>query len=352
MPDRQIQNRAEMNWDEDEPDPRPARDSFTPLFGQPEQGGYLPSKDDQSWREQEALRLGYFTPRADVSQKTDWAAAPPAREMIPIEEDPAPPEVSPDEVEVPDEKEEAPESEAVAEGGDFTPRREFAMPEPGRRNRGRILLVSALLAATAAIAIAFPHALKISFWKGEAAKVMPNSQTASIPSMRRVPDKSASAPMPSAVAPATAPRAAEPVPSPRASPDAGGNRTQAATRGVPPAMEPAPLPQSNPKAGEDAAGAAVPAAPAPELAVRPRQRAATPENSPGSGQDGFYAMVPGPDGTMTYRYFSADPEPKSGAGRANSRTNRTDREDRGVYAKAPGPDGRMEYRYFPPPPAR
>ena len=85
-------------------------------------------------------------------------------------------------------------------------------------------------------------------------------------------------------------------------------------------------------------------APVPRQASRPR---ASERDDRGAG--GFYAKVPGPDGTMEDQYFSADPDSVT---RPPARKEPAVPDTGGFYAKVPGPDGTLQDQYFPrrPPP--
>ena len=64
-------------------------------------------------------------------------------------------------------------------------------------------------------------------------------------------------------------------------------------------------------------------------------------------------MVPGPDGTLTSRYFSADSGREGRSANDPAVPKRVeDGGEKGVYAMAPGPDGTLRYQYFPPKPPR
>ncbi|HEY4275150.1 MAG TPA: hypothetical protein VGM68_06675 [Rhizomicrobium sp.] len=332
-----------MNWDDEEPDARPARDSFTPLFGQPEQNGYLPSEEDQSWREREAARLGYFAPRdeawraRDVSEAAETfdtgIAEPDLFEAEPVEaalgeteavETLSAEPVSADtEIDCVDEAEELATEVAVADHGDFRPQRAFSIPEQHDRSGKSLLL--ALVATVGGVALllyAFPQSLTANFWTAQfvAAKIAVDSpakpvRTAPVMDTPALaPSLATEAPVPVAPPEPTAPVPAQP------DPIAGANAP--VTQDAPPTVLPKPDQRSR-----------LPAA------VKPA------DNNAG----GFYAMVPGPDGTMTSRYFPADPGKDAGSTNGPAVPKETGAgEEKGVYALAPGPDGTLKYQYFPP----
>ena len=373
-----VQNRVEMNWDEEELDSRPARDSFMPLFDQPEQSGYLPSAEDQSWREREATRLGYFAPREEATRPQDVSraaevpeedvgrpaspeldfagaesaepqtvepaaaapeidepeiAAPETAELEIAEPEIAEPEIGEtepieaveadfagEEISSADEGEISVPPPVVVDHGDFRPQREFSTLETGGRS-GKVFML-ALVAAVGLVALlpfAFPQTLTADFW---------NTQLAGLKGMPGSPAE-----------PARATRTAN-VPAPSAPVAAPVLRREPV---APLPVEPAPAANASETATQDAPAPA-PSPPNPQ----PRQRAAVPAKPSGGG---FYAMVPGPDGTLTSRYFSSDSEQGSQSRPAVPKRNEGG-EEKGVYAMAPGPDGTLRYQYFPPKPPR
>ena len=207
---------------------------------------YLPSRDDQSWRELEALRI---------------AAA--LNESIA----------------------EMPADEPVDEPMDQDLDRQEDVLEPAGRGQGGILFLMAAVAALAVAAISFPNLLTAGFWNA------PRAARAATP---------AGAPPRAANVPARA--ANDPAPE--------------LQRLVPPANDPG----LNAKPAANAM---------PEAATDQR---------PAARKSG--TMVISPDGTV--KYENAGP-----AKRASARHAAKDRGAGGFYAKVPGPDGTLRYQYFP-----
>lgn len=189
---------------------------------------YLPSRDDQSWRELEALRI-------------------------------------------------AAHDEDNADTADQDLDRQEDILEPTGRGQAGILFLMAAVAALVIVALAFPDAA--DFWSAHRA-----------------------------VSTAGAPARAANIPAP----------APALKRLAPPA--PVSDPGSNTKPSANAM---------PEAPPNPRAAART------SG-----TMVISPDGTV--KYENAGPSK-----RASARPAASDRGAGGFYAKVPGPDGTLRYQYFP-----
>jgi hypothetical protein len=80
--------------------------------------------------------------------------------------------------------------------------------------------------------------------------------------------------------------------------------------------------------------------PPPKSNSKPRATARD-ERSAG----GFYAKVPGPDGTLRDTYFPGAPE--TGSRTPSRKEPAVPADAGGFYSRALGPDGTIQYRYFP-----
>jgi hypothetical protein len=258
-----------MKADEQPEDWHPARDPYEALTEQ--ENGYLPSQDNQSWREQEAMG---FT----VSHEDSFADSP-------------------------------------ADIADEEPIEQEQILEPVSSGRGLKGVMFALLMvpvlAFAIAAFTAPAILTADFWRAhwDAASSMAKPASAPANTLASAPPVSASVPAPvvqRAPPPARAPaavaeRAPPPAPAPPANPDLN----------TAPAASPAPdtnaVPVIDARANTDTTPEAAPtptARPAtPPLSTRPAVRAKADDRDTG----GFYAMVAGPSGTLEYRYFPSNP---------------------------------------------
>jgi hypothetical protein len=208
----------------------------------------------------------------------------------------------------------------MVDHGDFRLQREFSSLETGSRS-GKVFMLAliAVIGLAALLPFAFPQTLTANFW---------NAQLAGLKSVSGPPAE-----------PVRATRTANvPVPSPAAAAPVLRREPVA-----PLPVEPPPAANANEAVIQDA----LPTAP-PSPSPQPRLRAAVPAKPSGGG---FYAMVPGPDGTLTSRYFSSDSGPGSESRPAVPKRSEGG-EEKGVYAMAPGPDGTLRYQYFPPKPSR
>ncbi|MBS0280215.1 MAG: hypothetical protein JSR25_03575 [Proteobacteria bacterium] len=311
-----ARSRLEM-LEEEEAQSQAERDRFQELADQYRQQGHLPPGGDQSWREREAMRRaaydkGYTPPQSDQSWRAREAMLfTPVDE--PVREEGAADAVA-DESHRPQETVLEPRLEPlhVAKGG-----------------QGGIVLIFILVAAIAlGIAVlAYPQMLTADYWRAP----QTNAGTQSPPPRATEP-------------PAVQPFAAPPAqPSPPASAPALDAAPSAEK--APPAPDLKRMPAAPPSAQAPQPSVSVIDAapkPAPRQASRPR---ASEHEDRGAG--GFYAKVPGPDGTMEYQYFSAGPDSASPARREPAVPDAG-----GFYAKVPGPDGRLQDQYFsrqPPP---
>jgi len=329
-----AQSRLEILTDE-EAQSQAERDRFEELADQYRQQSHLPPGGDQSWREREAMRRaaydkGYTPPSGDSSWREREAAAL-ASTHEPVQE-PA---------------QEILREEATAEG---MPEERYASREPvhvAKGGQGGTILIFILVAGIALgiAALAYPQMLTAAYWRHAQTGSVPQGPlraaeppaTPAAPSAEQTPPAPApalnAAPAPSADA---APPPAPPAPDAKAAPTPA---TPAKEASPPPAMKPALAPNANAN---------------PVAAPKPKPRAAARDDRSTNGiadrdAGGFYAKVPGPNGTMEYQYFPADPKMDR---RMPAPKEPAVPDMGGFYAKAPAPDGTMQYRYFPskPPP--
>lgn len=265
-----------------------APDRYAELAAQVwEENSYLPSQDDQSWREQAALRIaaGYEEPEDDM-----------APDIIPVREE-----------------------DGRLPGAD-----------PGGKGRGGILVALFMIAVIVPIVavLTAPDILTIGFWRGHraapttAAKPAGSFQTASAsqPTSRGV-----GAPMPR-----SEPAAPTAMPQLKLSTDTGRSegRQSVAQEASETAHTPTPRPATR-MAERDAPDDGN-ADKFRTLVVgtdgtlkyeyfpsRPSTRAGEAGEGVREEADtggGFYAMVPDPDGTLRYKYFPSKPTEKEKLG--------------------------------------
>ncbi|MES2253951.1 MAG: hypothetical protein V4559_02785 [Pseudomonadota bacterium] len=315
------QGRPETKADAEPVDSHAERERFEALADKIRQESHLPSQDDQSWREREAIRLsaydrGYTPPQGNQS----WRESEALR-FVPVRENDA--------------------TDVTVEIDREPP---LAVPPPvstTRGGQGGILLAFLLVAAIAlgVAALAYPDILTTGFWRTAGSRNNATAETASAPA--RVARPPVSAP----------PAEQSPLPPPAPALDLRGTPDPAAPADAanPPAPEPAPV---------QIIDAGTPPKPAARTAPRD-------DGSNG----GFYAKVPGPDGTLQSKFFPSEVNPgpaKSGpiksdkepavpplaGGRAPVDRGTVDKNTGGFYARVPGPDGTLEYKYFPSKPPR
>jgi hypothetical protein len=306
--------------EEEEAQSQAERARFEELADQYRQQSHLPPGGDQSWREREAMRraaydAGYAPPPGDPlwREREDAQAA----EHEPVQE---------------------PAEEPVREE-DFAGRvaeDHAAPPEPvlqpvhvAKGGQGGTVLIFILVAGIAlGIAVlAYPELLTANYWRASQANLGAQSPS---------------------------PRAAEPIHTPAVQPSVppspAGNAPQPSAETAPapdlkrmPADPAPPIREAPPPVPViDATPSAKPA-PAPRRASRSRASAPMAQ-SEDRGAGGFYAKVPGPDGSLEYQYFRADPKSDQ---RAPARKEPAVPDVGGFHAKAPGPDGTLQDRYFP-----
>lgn len=274
------------------------RARFEELADQYRQQSHLPPQGDQSWREQEAMRLaaydkGYTPPQSDQSWRDREAMLfAPAREDTTA--DAMPDHAMPEPV---------------------------LRPAPAKGGQGGTILIFVLVAAIALgiAALAYPEMLTAAYWRSP--QTNPATQPVSPP--------------PRAVQPSAMPPAAPAVqpPPPMPAPD---------LKRIP--DEPAPPVQEAPPPSVPV----IDARPDPAIAPKPVVRSRVPARSD-RGAGGFYAKVPGPDGVMRDTFFPADPQsPPQKPVRAEPAVPETG----GFYAKVPGPNGTLELKHFPSTPPR
>lgn len=295
-----AKSRIEMQTDE-EAELQAERDRFEELADQYRQQGHLPPGGDQSWREREAMRLaaygsGYPSPQNDQSWREREAML-----FAPVREEETAGTMADESLQT---QEPILRPVSAAKGG-----------------QGGTVLIFLLVAAIALgiAALAYPEMFTAGYWRAQDA---PAATPASPPAVQPPPVRP------------TAPPLEQPPPSTPAP-----ELKRAPAEPAPPAQEAPPL--------------VIDAAPKPLSAPgRDVPRASTRDDR---GTSGFYAKVPGPDGTLRETFFPADPKSDSRMPARKEPAVPPARPDgSGFYAKAPGPDGTMELRYFPrlPPPPR
>ena len=344
---------------------------FMPLDGSSwEDSGYLPSDDDQSWREMEALRIGaydrigHLPPRDNQSWREQEALRlSPAGEADetghnvddtgnaddagdPIAELAAPDRVADPVLD--------PAADTIPEPNpeSYVPVRE-TIPEfqPARRGAGGVMLLLVSVVGLVTVALAVPDILTPDFWRAQWAAVAAKPAAAPQQRMANIP-----APVRPAILPAPPPPAPDNGPALNTQPPANSapNAEPAANTEGPPAEaaanampEVAPSPRPDLRASQDRGAMVI----SPDGAVRYENvpagskparasRAAVPDER---DTGGFYAMAPGADGAMRRQFFPTTSKPGSRqAARAPSRG-----ELGGVYAMAPGPNGKLTYQFFP-----
>ena len=298
-----AQGRRARMADEEPAESRPI--GFETLAGPPaEDSGYLPSRDDQSWRELEALVIA-----AGHEESAELTAD---QDGEPQDHDPEIDEYDPE-------------------------------PESTGRGLGSVMLLMAAVAALVVVALAFPDMLTAGFWRAhrEASPAKPASAPARV---ANVPD-----PAP----PLERLRPPAPANGPGVNP---GLNSEPAANAMP---EAAPRPAA-PASGRDEGGGSKTMVIGRNGSVKYVDAGSKAGLAPAAPDDrgtgGVYAMAPGPDGVLRYQYFPSRREPDSQrAARPPSRDddeNNGDDDSGGVYAMAPGPDGKLEYQYFPPEPSR
>jgi hypothetical protein len=249
---RAIQDHVEMKANEQSAEWYGAQDNAAPADQFWLDGGYLPSQNDQSWREQEAMGFS-------VSHEDGFAVLP-------------------------------------AEIADEEPIQQEQILEPENTGRGLkgVMFALFMVPVIAFVIVAFtaPGILKPDFWRAHwdaANSLLKPASTPAIAARTPVPTplaaKAPPKPQPTlAAAPDlnTAPVAAPVINA--ATPNANAAPTAAQAANMIPDI--APTPRSQPT-------------------VRPAKHNTADDRDTG----GFYAMVIGTDGTREYRYFPAKPSP-------------------------------------------
>jgi hypothetical protein len=266
-----------------------------------QESGYLAPQGDQSWREQEALRIVPAHEKFDAGETAN--------------DEPAASEQDPDYV------------------------------AGGRGFKGVIFALLAVpVIAFAMVALTSPGILQAVF--------RPAHRSAAR-SISNPPDTAVSAVhAPAPLASAKAPPPQIPL-APVTTPDPGLESSAPVT-----AIQSPPAPAVGPDL------TAAPAAdPAPDTSTVP-EAASKPSTQPASranghlvtddhGSGGFYAKVIQPDGTLKNRYFASNSKPAAPPStNATGRDRNNNRGTGGFYAMVAGPDGTLEYRYFPSKPSR
>jgi hypothetical protein len=333
---------------------------FTPLEeARWEDSGYLPSDEDQSWREMEAVRIaaydriGHLPPQDDQSWREREALrlaaareASEVRETADQDQD-----YSQDQSYEPgqdyDQEDDDRDREPLT--ADFIPEPKVPVPEfvPVRRGSGGVLLLLVAVVGFVTLALASPEILTPDFWRAQWAA----STAKPAPRVANIPAPPAIRPLPPQVQPAPVsdpglnpPPPANSEPPVSAEPPANAEPPAQPVANAMPNATPRPRPDTRTDRtmviGQDGSVKYEDAA-AGSKSVRGRRTAV-----PDAG--GFYAMTPGPDGKLRRQFFPSGPQP--GSGQAAHAPSRDDRG--GVYAMAPGPDGKLTYQYFPARPSR
>lgn len=315
------QGRPETKADAEPADSRAERDRFEALADKIRQESHLPSQDDQSWREREAIRLsaydrGYIPPQGNQSWREREALL-----FVPAQEN----------------------DTADVERDREPPLSVLPPVSTTKGGQGGILLAFLLVAAIALgiVALAHPEILTTSFWRTAGGGNNPAPETASAPAH-------------------TTPVSTPPIQQPSLSPPAPALDLRGTPDPTPPAEAATPAPPAPEPAPVQIIDAAAPPKPASATRAAPRNDADT---------GGFYAKVPGPDGTLQDKFFPS--QGKSGKGKSGpiksdkapavpplSRArgpldqSTVDKGAGGFYARVPGPDGTLEYKYFPSKPPR
>ena len=258
--------------------------------------GYLPSQDDQSWRERAAL--GIVTRR---------------------EEDIA--DDSPD--------------------MDFVPEDHGSAREAARSGRGGVFaaLFMVLVMVPVVAALTFPNILMPGFWRAHAPDAGPGTVAPSPPtqlvdapsSLRASLDAHAPQPSPKeSAAPLEQRLPSSSGPPAKANSDSEKPLTIDATGATAAAAAPGPTPRPVPETGQ--------------------RHNLDSEHDTG----GFYAKAMGPDGVLRYQYFSSEPSQQPTPGPSNrAEADVSNRQTgRGFYAMVARPDGTLQYRYFSSQPSR
>ena len=234
-----------------------------------QESGYLPSQDDQSWRERAALRIAPGFERDGIGELAEWGAVEP---------------------------------ELIVE------------PDPESRGRGGFLVAFFMIVVIVPViaALTFPDILTAGFWRAQSsathvARATPSVAASSLRAALREPT---SAP-PAQVAPPSRPEQL-PQKIPKTVPDESGVRIIDARK---PPQPPAAREASRNTAEDNQAGGFYAKVAGPDGALRSQYFPAEPtartarHESAGKDRDasGFYAMVAGPDGTLRYKYFSSKP---------------------------------------------
>ena len=234
-----------------------------------QESGYLPSQDDQSWREQAALHIAPGLERDGTDEPADWDSVEP---------------------------------------------QPMAETHPERSGRGGVLVAFLMIAVIVPViaALTFPDILTAGFWRAQRSTA--HGASAPPPSvatpLRAALPEPASSRLPP---PAQATPAAPPRPAPEAAPADTNVPIIDARKPAPRSLSPhAP---EHEMAQEDRTGGFYAKVPGPDGVLRsqyfPADPSARPTAAENAGKDrdagGFYAMVAAPDGTLRYKYFSSKP---------------------------------------------
>jgi hypothetical protein len=304
----------------------PPAESWDLFVSQSDQfdSGYLPSQDDQSWREREALRIatyensGHLPLQGDQSWRerealrltgiSDTTAVDPMAELDFGQQAPLP-----------------------------------ATPATGR-GTGGVIAVLAAMVGVIILVLAVPGIVTPAYWRGMAARPAPApagapasvAKAPAHPAPVGAPTVDAKSPTTSELAPRPDMRASVPD---QANPR-GADGSKAMVIGRDGTVKYENTPANIPSRAKRAA----------RPASRARGKADARETAAGDA-GGFYAKVAQPDGTLKDVYFPSGS--KSGTAPAVPPRAKTDAHGKdGFYAMVPGPDGALKRTYFPAKPSR
>ncbi len=275
--------------------------------------GYLPPRDDQSWREMEALRFVAVRDEDDADGVVD------------------------------------PDDEPVG------PDQEYR--STGHGAGGVMLFLSAVVGVAIVALLASPNLLTADFWRAHwaaltakpvDAPVRVANIPAPVPAALPLRPPVQSLPTPAA-SPALHPSLSAPPPA-NAEHAANAEPPAAPAANAMPPANSAPQPDARPSGRDDRDTMVI----APDGSVKYEKAPFGSKPAPAArafahddrGAGGFYAMVPGLDGVLRREYFPSGPQTGSRPAVPDDRGT-GDRGTGGFYAMVAGPDGTLRYRYFP-----
>jgi hypothetical protein len=267
-----------------------------------QEGGYLVPQGDQSWREQEALRIVPAHEKFGAGQTANDDAAP---------------------------SEQIPDSESGGHG-----------------LKGAIFALLAVpIVAFAIAALTSPGILSAVFRPAHRSEVSSISKSAGATA------NPMHAPAPALPAEPAASPQIRPAPATAPKPSTASTAPVMATQSPPgpdigPELSAAPTINPAPDTNTVSEAASKPS-------TRPVPRAVGHFEPDEHGRGGFYAKVIQPDGTLRNQYFASKSKPAALPSKNATGRGRIDRRNTGgFYAMVAEPDGTMEYRYFSSKPSR